>query len=135
MLPVGGKIIVETVIFYSMEFGLSEAFLSAFLIAFGTSLPELATCIVASIKKQADLIVGNIIGSNIFNILFILSVSAFINPIVYQLFFNLESVIIVVYSVLLLILSKIHKSIFPRYASTFFLLSYIAYIILIYFRG
>ena len=63
------------------DLGLSEAFIGLTIVAFGTSLPELVTCLVAARKKEEALIVGNIVGSNIFNVLFILGVSGMIHPI------------------------------------------------------
>jgi len=70
--------------------GLSEEIIGLTLVAAGTSLPELATSVIAAIKKKTDIAVGNVIGSNIFNILFILSVSSLVSPVSYDPSFNLN---------------------------------------------
>ena len=80
-LILGGNIVVDSSINIAQAFGLSEALIGVTIVALGTSLPELVTCVVAALKKESDIAVGNIIGSNIFNILFVLGLSSTINPI------------------------------------------------------
>jgi cation:H+ antiporter len=80
MLVFGARFLVDAAIEIAKAFGLSEAVIGLTIVAVGTSLPEFATSLVAAIKKEADIAVGNIIGSNIFNILGILGVSAMITP-------------------------------------------------------
>lgn len=80
-LFVGGKLVVDYIIIISNLIGLNNYAISAVVVAIGTSLPELTVSIVGAIKKESDLIVGNIIGSNIFNTLFIISTSSLIHPI------------------------------------------------------
>lgn len=70
--------------------GVSQTIVGLTIVAAGTSLPELATSVVAAIKKSNDIAVGNIIGSNIFNVFFILGISALINPIDYNIKFNFD---------------------------------------------
>ncbi|WP_010249871.1 calcium/sodium antiporter [Acetivibrio cellulolyticus] len=77
----GGNMVVESSVGLAHAFGLSEALIGITIVAFGTSLPELVTCVVAAVKKESDIAVGNIIGSNIFNVLFVLGISSVINPI------------------------------------------------------
>lgn len=77
----GGELVVRSSVAIAKSFGLSETLIGLTIIAIGTSLPELITSVVASMKKQSDIAVGNIIGSNIFNILFILGFSATLSPI------------------------------------------------------
>lgn len=77
----GGSLIVNSSTDIAQIFGLSDVLIGATIVALGTSLPELITSITAALKKESDLAIGNIIGSNIFNILFVLGVSALINPI------------------------------------------------------
>jgi len=81
MLIFGGKGFVDQSVKLAHMFGLSEKFIAITLLAGGTSLPELVTCIVASTKQKDQLALGNILGSNVFNILLILGVSATIKPI------------------------------------------------------
>lgn len=87
-LIIGGKLVVNSAIEIATEFGISEKIIGLTIVAAGTSLPELVTSVVAAFKKNSDIAIGNIIGSNIFNIFFILSLSAFVNPIEYSIDFN-----------------------------------------------
>ncbi len=80
LLIAGGKAVVEGAVRLATAAGLSEAFIAATVVAVGTSLPELATSVVAAWKKKADIAVGNVVGSNIFNVFFILGISSIIRP-------------------------------------------------------
>jgi len=77
----GGRWVVNGAVFIAGEFGLSEYLISATIIAIGTSLPELVVCVSAALKKNMDIAVGNIVGSNIFNILWVFGIIPLINPI------------------------------------------------------
>lgn len=81
LLVGGAYLLVEGAISLARDFGLSEAVIGLTIVAVGTSLPELATSIVAALRKHSDVIVGNILGSNIFNILAILGVTAMIKTV------------------------------------------------------
>lgn len=82
VLLIGGAyILVEGAVSIARGFGISEAVIGLTIVAIGTSLPELATAFVAAMRKHSDVIIGNILGSNIFNILSILGVTALISPI------------------------------------------------------
>lgn len=82
VLLVGGAyILVEGAVSIARGFGISEAVIGLTIVAVGTSLPELATAVVAAYRKHSDVIIGNILGSNIFNILAILGITAMISPI------------------------------------------------------
>jgi cation:H+ antiporter len=76
----GGKLFVDSAVELAMSFGMSKAVIGLTIVAIGTSLPELATSIVAALKKNSDIAVGNVVGSNIFNIFFILGASSVISP-------------------------------------------------------
>jgi len=80
-LGFGSTLLVDNAITLAQTFGLSDAFIGLTLVAFGTSLPELATSVQAALKKQVDLAVGNVVGSNIFNIFLILGITAMVKPI------------------------------------------------------
>lgn len=80
-LVIGGKFIVQSGVSIAQTFGLSERVIGLTIISIGTSLPELATSLVAARKNNVDIAIGNVVGSNIFNIFFILGVSAVINPV------------------------------------------------------
>ncbi len=76
----GGKYFVESAVTIANIFGMSEAVIGLTIVAIGTSLPELATSVIAAMKKNADMAVGSIVGSNIFNIFFVLGTSSLITP-------------------------------------------------------
>ena len=80
-LVLGSKWIVDGAVFIARWLGVSENFIGLTIVAFGTSLPELATSVVAAYKKNSEIAVGNIVGSNIFNICLILGIGALIRPI------------------------------------------------------
>ncbi|WP_262921896.1 MULTISPECIES: calcium/sodium antiporter [unclassified Arenibacter] len=102
-LLVGGKLVVDNAVDIATTLGVSQKIIGLTIIAAGTSLPELVTSIIAAIKKKSDIAIGNVIGSNIFNILFILSVSAVIGPIEFSKNFNQDILIIVGGTVFLII--------------------------------
>jgi len=87
-LILGGRLVVDSAVKMAQEWGISQKVIGLTIIAAGTSLPELATSVVAAIKKNNDIAVGNIIGSNIFNIFLILGVSSVIRPLPYDMTFN-----------------------------------------------
>ena len=76
-LPLGTNLFVDSAIVISQGFGVSEALIGLTLVAVGTSLPELATMIVATFRREPGLAIGNIIGSNVFNLLAIMGISSF----------------------------------------------------------
>lgn len=80
-LITGGKCVVDGAIKLAEAMGLSQSFVAVTVVAVGTSIPELATSVVAALKKKADIAVGNVVGSNIFNIFMILGISSSIRPI------------------------------------------------------
>ena len=102
-LIVGGQFVVTNSVNVANSLGISEKIIGLTIVAAGTSLPELVTSIVAAVKKNSDIAIGNVIGSNIFNILLILSISSFINPIEYNPKFNLDIYILIGGTVFLLL--------------------------------
>lgn len=89
-LIVGGRLVVESAMDIAGSLGMSEKIIGITIVAAGTSLPELATSVIAALKKNNDIAVGNIIGSNIFNIFFILGLSALVRPINFDSVFNTD---------------------------------------------
>lgn len=87
-LIVGGRLVVSSAMGIAANLGVSEKIIGITIVAAGTSLPELATSVIAAFKKNNDIAVGNIIGSNIFNIFFILGLSSLVRPIGYDTLFN-----------------------------------------------
>ena len=80
-LVLGGKLIVDNAVSLAVEFGLSQRLIGLTIVSVGTSLPELATSIAAVRKKKVDIAIGNVVGSNIFNIFFVLGISSIVNPV------------------------------------------------------
>lgn len=81
LLMIGGKLIVDNAVSLARGLGISERIIGLTIVSFGTSLPELTTSIIAAIKGNSDIAIGNITGSNLFNIFWVLSVSAIVSPI------------------------------------------------------
>lgn len=86
----GGRLVVIHAVEMAVQLGLSEKLIGLTIVAAGTSLPELATSVVAVIRKNNDIAIGNVVGSNIFNIFLILGLSAWIRPINYSAAFNTD---------------------------------------------
>jgi cation:H+ antiporter len=89
-LIIGGKLVLDNSVELATRLGMSEKIIGLTIVAAGTSLPELATSLVAASKRNNDIAVGNIIGSNIFNVLFILPIGSLINPLKYNSSFNID---------------------------------------------
>jgi cation:H+ antiporter len=86
----GGKLVVDNAVSMAQSLGVSEKMIGLTIVAAGTSLPELATSVVAAMRKNADIAIGNIVGSNIFNLLLILGVSSLIRPLEFNPSFNTD---------------------------------------------
>jgi len=135
-LFVGGQWIVEGASALAHAFGMSEALIGLTIVAVGTSLPELATSAVAAYKKQADIAVGNIVGSNIFNIFWILGVSAIIRPLPFSPALNFDVLIMLVATLLLfasMFIGQRHK--LERWQGIVFVGLYVLYIVALVQRG
>jgi cation:H+ antiporter len=127
-LVVGAKMVVASAVTLATHLGVSEALIGLTIVAVGTSLPELATSVVASVKKNADIAVGNIVGSNIFNIFFILGISALIRPLSYNLTFNKDAILGIAASVLMFFFMFTgQRRIFDRWEGVLFVMAYLAY--------
>lgn len=94
-LVLGGQLVVTNSVNIANTLGVSEKIIGLTIVAAGTSLPELVTSIVAATKKNSDIAIGNVVGSNIFNLLLILSISGIIHPIEYNPKFNLDIYILI----------------------------------------
>ncbi len=102
-LILGGKLVVDNAVKVAVVLGISEKIIGLTIVAVGTSLPELMTSAVAAIRKNSDIALGNIIGSNIFNIFLVLPVSSLINPVQFNPSFNLELYLLAVGTLVLFI--------------------------------
>ena len=135
LLPLGGQLVLHSAINIATNFGLSKAFISLFAIALGTSLPELVASLMASLKNKSDMAIGNIVGSNIFNLSLILGFSALVSPLKLSLSFYFDFIICMISGLLLIVLFYLPSNKKCSRAYCFLLsLSYVGYIGFIYIR-
>ncbi len=135
-LFLGGKWVVEGAVHLAGLFGMSQTLVGLTVVAIGTSLPELVTSVLAARKKNTDIAVGNAIGSNIFNLLWILGISAVIRPIPFSVASNVD-ILVVVASTYMIFLALIISRRFEikRGAGLVFLLAYVSYLAFVVVRG
>ena len=127
-LIIGGQLVVDNGVKLATLLGISEKIIGLTIIAVGTSLPELLTSVVAALKKNSGIAMGNIIGSNIFNILLILSVSSLIAPIEFHSYFNLDLYILLGGTIFLFLSMFVGKrNRLDRWQSAFLLIFYLVY--------
>jgi len=126
-LVFGSNMIIKSASVIATAVGMSQRAIGLTIVALGTSLPELSTCISAAIKKKSDLVFGNIIGSNIFNILFVLGISGIVGTMDFEPKFITDTIVATGVAVLLwLITLRNYKLI--RWAGVLFVLLYVVYI-------
>lgn len=128
MLVGGGKLVVDNAILIAQAFGLSEKLIGLTILAVGTSLPELATSLVAAYKKNTDIAIGNVVGSNIFNILLILGITGLVQPVGYNAALNFDLGVLIGGTILLIIfMFTLHTRKLDRWEAFLLVLSYVAY--------
>ena len=133
MVVGGGTLLVEGAKYVARAAGMSERVIGLTVVAVGTSLPELVTSVVAASKKQTDIAVGNIIGSNIFNILLIAGVSSLVAPLEFRMTDNLiDALVALTAAVLLYWLAMFDKHRLGKAAGIVFLLGYAAYYVYLF---
>ncbi len=135
-LVIGGKWVVDGAVAFASALGVSEALIGLTIVAVGTSLPELATSAVAAYRKNVDIAVGNVVGSNIFNIFWILGVSSLVTPL--PLSPVLSGDILVALLVTLLLFGALfvgHRHKLERWQGGVFVLLYIVYLSFLVWRG
>ena len=133
MVVGGGTLLVEGAKYVARAAGMSERVIGLTVVAVGTSLPELVTSVVAASKKQTDIAVGNIIGSNIFNILLIVGVSSLVAPLEFRMTDNLiDALVALTAAVLLYGLAMVDKHRLGKVAGIVFLLGYAAYYVYLF---
>ncbi|MDN3451449.1 calcium/sodium antiporter [Planococcus sp. APC 3906] len=130
----GGYLVVENSIQIALSLGMSETLVSLTIVAVGTSLPELVTSVTAAFKKQAEIALGNIIGSNIFNIFFILGASATIHPLTVDSKIFTDVWLMIFVTILVMILSRTKYTI-SRMEGSVLAIIYIVYVIYIILRN
>ena len=134
-LKIGGDLVVENAKLVAIALNISEKIIGLTIVAIGTSLPELVTSLTAAIKGESDIAIGNIIGSNIFNLLFIIGVSAVITPITYNISYNFDVIILFVAMILMCIFPFIKpKDEMSRSNGLIYTLIYIIYMLALIFK-
>ena len=134
-LPLGGNWIVEGGKHIAGEFGMSEAFIGLTIVAIGTSLPEVAASAAAALKGKTDIAIGNAIGSNIFNIFWVLGISATIKALPYSPVSNLDVGMVIVAALMLILFVSNKDRMLKRGHAVVFLVVYVAYMVFLVIRG
>ena len=133
-LVIGGKWIVDGAVKIAELFNVSQSLIGLTVVAIGTSLPELATSAIAAYKKQSDIAIGNVVGSNIFNIFWILGASAIIRPLPFSTSSNGDIAMTVFASVLLFLVMFIgQKRVIERWQGVLMVVSYVGYVVFLVF--
>ncbi|MGL6173894.1 MAG: calcium/sodium antiporter [Cellulosilyticaceae bacterium] len=133
-IVIGGKLVVDAASNIALAWGMSQNLVGLTIIAVGTSLPELVTSIVASRKGESDIALGNVIGSNLFNIFFILGMSAFIHPIAVSTEVFVDMTFMVIVSIVAYIFAITKKKI-NKVEGSILAISYLAYMTFIIIRN
>ena len=132
-LKLGGDFTVDNATLLAERFNVSEKIIGLTILAIGTSLPELVTSVTAAIKGNSDIAIGNIIGSNIFNILLIIGVSSAISPLTYNVTYNTQFIILMIAMVSLFIFPFIPpKDEMSRTDALVYLGLYILYMVILF---
>jgi len=136
LLIIGGKFTIDCSVRIMESLHISGEMIGLTMIAIGTSLPELVTAIVAATKKHTDLLIGNLLGSNIFNILFVLGLTAFIHPMVYNISLNFDIIIsmIAAYMLFAIMFTGKKKKMIEKWEGATLLAAYCIYLISIFYR-
>ncbi len=134
LLVVGGQLTVSGATTLARSLGVSEVIIGLTLVAVGTSLPELATNLVAIVRKQGDLAVGNIVGSNIFNLLFVMGITATISPVKIPESGVVDLMVMTGFALLLVPLAMVRRRI-DRFRAAVLLAAYLGYIVWLAMRG
>jgi len=133
LLKLGGDFTVENAVNIANIFNWSEKLISVTILAIGTSLPELVTSVSAAFKGNSDIAIGNILGSNIFNMLLIIGVSALISPITYNLSYNRDMIILLVATVVLALFPLIPpKNQMSRMNGSIYFAMYVGYLAMLF---
>ncbi len=129
LLVGGGKLFVDSAVKLAVSFGLSQAVIGLTIVAIGTSLPELATSVVAALKKNSDIAVGNAVGSNIFNIFLILGAGGIVAPLPQGNISDIDFYVCILASIVLLISGyAIESNKIKKIEGIFFVILYLMYI-------
>lgn len=133
-LKVGGDLAVDNAVNVAKILGLSEKIISITILAIGTSLPELVTSVSAAIKGKSDIAIGNILGSNIFNMLLIIGTSSLIKPIVYNMSYNKDMIILIAGTAILSLFPLIPpKNKMSRMNGVIYVIMYLGYMVSLFY--
>ncbi len=128
-LKFGGDFVVDSASAIATSLGISEKIIGLTIVAFSTSLPELITSITATIRNEIDMAIGNVIGSNIFNIVLIVGATALINPIKYSISYNKDIIILMMGMIALSIIPFVgEKNKISRMSGLAYVVSYLSYL-------
>ncbi|RXT07273.1 calcium/sodium antiporter [Ammoniphilus sp. CFH 90114] len=130
----GGDLVVSSATELAISFGMSETLVGLTIVAVGTSLPELITSITAAIKKQSEIALGNIVGSNIFNILFVLGAASVISPLAVDSKIYVDVILMIVLTSVLLIFSRTYYKV-GKYEGMILAVAYVIYMAYILMRN
>lgn len=130
MLVGGGTLVVDNAIKIAQHYGLSDKLIGLTILAAGTSLPELATSAVAAYRKNTDIAIGNVIGSNIFNIFFILAITGLVSPLPFDAAMNFDLLILMGATLVLMVfMFTLNQNKLDRWEAFMLLAGYITYTI------
>lgn len=130
----GGDIVVDNATEIALSFGMSETLVGLTIVAVGTSLPELITSVTAAVKKQGEIAIGNIVGSNIFNILFVLGTASVISPLAVDDKILFDALLMIILTGILLVFSRTNFKV-GKYEGMFLIVAYILYAVFIILRN
>lgn len=133
-IVLGGILVTDNARKIALTLGMSEWLVGLTIVSIGTSLPELVTSIVAAIKKENDIAVGNVVGSNIFNILFVLGISSLISPITFTTEVLFDLIFLIIGSIIILGIAFFKKGKLNRFDGALLTLMYIGYFVYIIVR-
>lgn len=128
---IGGQLVVNSATDIANMFNISERIIGLTIVAIGTSLPEIVTSIVAVKRGESDIAIGNVVGSNIFNVFFVLGLSSAISPITFGIGSFIDVIVMVVASVVVYVILRKHNRV-DKKRSLILLLMYVLYMIYIY---
>lgn len=135
-LIAGGKLVVDHAMKLAIHFGMSEKLIGLTIVSIGTSLPELVTSVVSALKRNTDIAIGNVVGSNIFNILLILGLGGLIHPIPYDPVMNTDIYVLIGATIFLLVfMFTFEKRKVDRSEAILMLLAYIGYSVFLFYRN
>lgn len=132
-IMVGGKLVVDQAVVIAMALGISEAIVGLTIVALGTSLPELVTSVVAAFKNERDIAIGNIVGSNVFNVFLVLGLTSVVIPVNFDPALMVDAVYTLAVTIIFFLILLIRKQL-TRFAGGVLLTLYVVYIASLVFR-